>query len=108
MGGFLFIFTTMRHAKVDAEEILKAEKAKDDRQRSRKNGYSMMSQRDAAYARLRNFNGGDVIMQWHVPKEQREDGLGYSGVPDGMFSLKIGKELVVFDAEEFRKYLRWV
>lgn len=109
MGTFLFIFTTMRHAKTDVEEIVNAEKAKDARQHSRKNGYSMMDLRDAPFARLHNYNGNkDVIMEWHVPKEQREEGLGYSGVPDGMFTLKIGKELAVFDAEEFRRQLRWV
>ena len=87
---------------------MKAEKAKDDRRISRNNGYSMMDQRDAPFARLHNFNGSDVIMEWHVPKEQREEGLGYSGISSGMFSLKIGKELVMFDAEEFRRSLRWV
>lgn len=108
VSTFLFIFTTMRRSKVSAEEILKAEKAKDDRQRSRKNGYSMMSQRDAGWSRLRDYNGGrSVVMQWHTDREL-EPGEIRANIPDGKFTLLVNGELVAFDAEEFRRSLRWV
>jgi hypothetical protein len=98
----------MRHQKTSAEEILKAEKAVDDRRRSRSNGFEKMSERDAGHAKLHNYNGGEVRMLWHIPKDRREDGLVYSGIPDGMFGLELNDQLLVFDAEEFRRQLRWV
>jgi hypothetical protein len=98
----------MKRSKLTAEEIFKAEKAKDDRVESRKRGFSKMEERDASYRKLRNYKGGEVVMQWHIPDERREEGIAYSGVPEGMFILKSEKETLVFDAEEFRKALRWV
>lgn len=98
----------MRRAKLDADEIIAAEKAKDERQQSRKRGFSKMRERDASHARIRNLAGQDVIMQWNIPDENRDEGVAYLNIPDGLFALKVGKETAVFDAEEFRRSLRWV
>ncbi len=97
----------MRTAKLSEEDILRAEKAKDDRKRSRRRGYAKMEERDAGTARIRNYNGSEVRMLWHIPEDRREEGLCYSGVSDGMFILEFAGKKLVFDAEEFRKWLRW-
>lgn len=90
----------MQKSKMTTDEILAAEKAVDDRKQSRAQGFQMMDVRDQGTAVLSN----GVRIEWHVPKDRREDYVGYSGVPNGMFLLD-GK---VYDGEEFRRWLRWV
>ena len=94
----------MRKAKADENEILAVEKAKDDRRRQRARGFKMMDVRDSGWNR---FSNGTEIL-WYVPEERREEGVAYMQVPDGMFVLKIGNKTALFDAEEFRRSLRWV
>lgn len=86
----------MRQSRLTSEEIIKAEQEADERKRSRANGYSLMKVRDRGYAELRTYYSSPrAKMRW--------------GVDDSnFFELTIGKEKAVFDAEEFRKYLRWV
>lgn len=99
----------MKQSKLSGEEILAAEKAKDDRKQSRGRGFAKMDERDSGGAVLRDYNaGGPVLIYWHVPPERREDGVAYQHVPEGMFSLKVDNKIIAFDAEEFRRWLRWV
>lgn len=97
--SFAIYIYNMRHPKITTEEILEAEKSKDDRQRSRVKGFDKMKERDAGFGRLRDYQGKaqEIYLLW-----------GY----EGKFKLDIrlyGGETVelVLDAEEFRRYLRW-
>lgn len=113
----------MKTTKLSAEEIQAAEKAADDRRRSRSQGFVKRNERDAAVKVLSN----GVIMHWHVHKDQREesgdvlldDGTkikittyrGYN-IPEDSFLLEFRNkhgetETHMFDLEEFRKALRW-
>jgi hypothetical protein len=110
MGVFALYSQRMRRGSLSHEEIIKAEKAKDDRQRSRAKGFSKMHERDEGMALLSN----GARMLWPVPEvwsERSTEGIQTANrerVPEGMFVLKIGNESRLFDAEEFRKCLRWV
>lgn len=104
----------MRYSKLNAEEILKVEQAVDNRRRSRNKGYSKMKERDAGVAVL---NNGAVLMwpsppgvsEWvHPDTKEKITITMFSRAPEGMFRLKMGQEERLFDAEEFRRHLRWV
>lgn len=97
----------MRSSELSAE-ILKAEKAKDDRKRSRSRGFSKMAERDKGWQRLKN----GALVRWHVPTEWSEDMELPNGsviqvkdatVPPETFEID-GK---IFNAEELRRWLRW-
>lgn len=94
----------MRKSKLTTDEILAAEKAKDARKQSRSQGFKMMDVRDQGTAVMSN----GVRIEWHVPKDRREEYVGYSAVDDGHFVLTIDGKKRVFDGEEFRRWLRWV
>jgi hypothetical protein len=90
----------MRTDKLSAEEILKAEKVADDHKRGRAKGFEKMRERDANHGVLHEYIGKarEVHMLWGEP---------------GMFALDVrlygDKSVVlVFDADEFRRLLRWV
>lgn len=49
---------------------------------------------------LRNYGGGGrVTMEWDLSEES---------IRDQIFKLKIGDKEAYLDAEEFRRFLRWV
>jgi len=80
----------------EKKEILEA-----DRRTKRTKGFALMSVRDQGYARLRDYNQGEsVTMDWNIPGENK-------------FLLHLESNSkhdeinLVFDAEEFRKWLRW-
>lgn len=88
-----------RKTKLSYEEIEAAEKAADDRVRTRATGFQLMKERDSGFGHLLDHNHAvrDVWMLW---------GEG------GKFMLEIspysGKKLnIILDTEEFRKLLRW-
>ncbi len=86
----------MRKSKLEEDEVLKAEKAKDDRKQSRSLGFSKMRERDQKHARIRDLKQGkEVWLHW-----------GFNN-KDFMLEIKGGHTIVV-DAEEFRRWLRWV
>jgi hypothetical protein len=97
----------MRTSKLSIDEIVESEKAKDNRQRSRAKGFSKMHERDAGMVRLSN----GVLMMWPVPEPEFPD-KGIHVYPrrmeEGTFVLKLGNKTYLFDADEFRKSLRWV
>jgi hypothetical protein len=99
--------SNLRHGKLSADEVLRAEKARDDRIRSRNKGFAKMHERDEGMALLNN----GVLMLWPVVEPEASDkGVHVypRRVPEGKFVLKIGEETRLFDAEEFRSFLRWV
>ena len=75
---------------------------------NRNSGFRMMHFRDAGGAKITDQLGGDVIMEWHVPKDRRPEGRPYTNIPDGCFRIIINGQAALIDAEEFRKQLRWV
>lgn len=83
----------------EKEEMLEAA----NRER-RDTGFRKMEERDAGG----HYVTPEVLMEWHVPKDRRPDGVAYSNVPDGSFKLTINGQSAIIDAEEFRKSLRWV
>jgi hypothetical protein len=95
-----------RKANVSAEEILKAEKAKEARQKHRAKGFEKMKERDQGFARLRDRNKGrEIHFLWGYDPFMEDNNL---------FKLEIkGRNGdppmdLVLSAEEVRRYLRWV
>lgn len=93
----------MRKSQLTATEIQAAEEAQDNRRSSRRNGFSMMPERDRGWRRLKN---GTVIL-WHVPEEKREEWVVYQHVPEGHFALDINGKIYGFELDDFQKGLRW-
>lgn len=94
----------MRRSKLTADEIFDAEKAADDRTQTRKSGFAMAVNRDKGWQLL--TNGATIL--WPLNKELR-DGEARQYIPEGYFALRTPKgEFLLFDADEFRKWLRWV
>lgn len=89
----------MRKSKTTAAEIEAVELAADTRKRKRGEGFALMSVRDRGWKRLSN----GVLMEWQVDRPLEEYEVR-THVPNGMFKLD-GK---MYDADDFRKYLRWV
>lgn len=80
--------------------------AADERRRTRKMGFDKMHERDQAWRRLSN----GTTMLWHVPKDRHPIGLlgpVMPNVPEDKFALVINGKEILFDTEEFRKWLRW-
>ncbi len=107
-GHFFAIYIyNMRRGKLTSDEVLKAERARDDRLRSRKKGFSKMHERDAGMAVLDN----GVVMHWPVVEPEFPDKGIHTyprRIPEGTFVLEIEGQNYLFNAEEFRKCLRWV
>lgn len=94
------------------DDIMKAEQAADARRQNRAGGFSLMKDRDSGSHRLSN----GVMMYWHIPRPEEIPTQSYDGVeigvwpgspPPGHFALEIDGKKVVFDAEDFRHWLRW-
>lgn len=93
-----------RKGELTAEEVLAAEKAVDDRKQSRNRGFSMMKVRDRGAADLKDYAGhSQVRIEWAY--NRHVDAMG-------LFKLVIdrggNRNEIILDAEEFRKWLRWV
>jgi len=90
-----------------ADEIFEAEKAKETRQKHRERGFGGMKLRDQGAQVLSN----GVTMRWPVvDRDYPDDGVWVKprNIPEGKFLLEIDNKEIAFDAEEFRKWLRWV
>lgn len=94
----------MRKSNLTADDIWAAEKAADDRKRTRKTGLDMIPIRDQGATRLSN----GVLFGWSVPMDKREPGVAYPHVPEGHFVLEIDGKRHLFNADEFAKWTRWV
>lgn len=89
----------MRKSQRKAAEI-EAEELTDFRRRSKRNRVyrEIVPERERGWGRLKDYNKGtEVIMDWTPEK-----------FPDNHFGIKLAGKLVVLDAEELRRYLRWV
>ena len=86
----------MRQSKQTAQEIEQIERAEADQRSSRNRGLSMMEIRDRGWVNLSN----GIKMFWDA-----EDSPVM--VPGNHFLLQVGGRRYCFDAEEFRKWLRW-
>lgn len=96
----------MRKGKLSFSEIEAAEKAKDQRTQTHRKGFAKMKERDSGWSR---FNNG-TIMRWPTVEDKHELEEGetrMSPVPEGCFVLIINGQSALFDAEEFRRALRW-
>ena len=96
----------MRKSTLSKEEVA----AFDDFQKkeTRAAGLALIPVRDRGVAKL--SNGATVY--WHHPKREHEPVYGvttYSTprVADGQFGVEVDGKLVVFNAEELMKHLRW-
>jgi hypothetical protein len=90
----------MRKAPKSEQEIAEIEAA--ERQDRRKGGFGLMAIRDRGWGRMSN----GTVMVWHVDRE--DDGTLRHDVPDDHFMLIIDGKEKMFEAEEFRRWLRWV
>lgn len=62
--------------------------------------HDTMDERDTGYARLLDLkNRNRVEMYWTSDGQMHKDGV---------FSLRIGDKEAFLDAEQFRKFLRWI
>lgn len=91
-----------RTSRLTAAEIEAAEKAADERRRSRSSGFSLMHDRDKGWHWLSN----GALLQWHTDRQPLE-GEGITKVEPGKFLLTINGKTVEFDVDEFQKWLRW-
>lgn len=101
----------MIKTRLSEQEVAELDETK--QKESRKGGFKLMSVRDMGYHKLSN----GITIFWHHPKRESQPGKLPDGteiitiaspkVPVGKFGLKIDSKVVVFDTEEFRKFLRW-
>jgi len=108
----------MRHAPKSDQEKLEIEAA--ERTDRRKAGFDLMKVRDRGSGSVRDHSGSEVRIYWHVNDDELEEGEVRWNVPDGMFILETSSRYyeghpkytkgvtLVFDKEEFMKWLRWV
>lgn len=92
----------MKRTQLTGEEILKAEQAADARRKHRAGGFRLMKDRDAGSHRLSN----GVLMNWHTPKPEGENWI-WRYIPEDSFELEVDGKRILFDTEEFKKWLRW-
>lgn len=91
-----------RKANLTFEEIEKAELAADQRRENRAGGFSLMKDRDYGTRTLSN----GVTMNWHVPKPTEGDYV-WRYIPADSFELVVDGKKILFNTEEFQRWLRW-
>ena len=96
----------MRKSTLSEQEI--AEFDEFQKKEARNAGLALVPVRDRGVAKLSN----GVTVYWHHPKREHEEVNGittYSTprVADGKFGIEVDGKLVVFNAEELMKHLRW-
>lgn len=100
----------MRKSKLSAAEIAEMDETKQseaDQRKLRNTGYALMSVRDRGYKKL--SNGVTAIWHTKTPPTSTQNGweVTQGTIPDGTFGIKTNDEIILFDAEELSKYLRW-
>ncbi len=95
----------MRLGSHTADEMFEAEKAADDRRKSRRAGFDKMLERDSVMHRLSN----GAMMLWSVdPKQVKlQAGGTWPNIPEDMFVLVIDGKEHYFNTDEFKKWIRW-
>lgn len=96
----------MRQSTYSQAEVADLDEFK--RKETRKGGLDLIPVRDRGVARLSN----GTTVYWHHPKRETETVNGVSmvinpKVPDNHFGIEIDGKLVIFNAEELMKHLRW-
>ncbi len=95
----------MRLGTHTSDEMFAAEKAADDRRKSRQTGFTKMLERDSVMHRLSD----GTIMMWSVdPKMVKTPPGGtWPNIPEDKFVLVIDGKEHYFNTDEFKKWLRW-
>lgn len=93
----------MRQSTQKVADIEEAELAADKRKVARGTGFSMMEIRDRGWSRFKN----GVVMEWHVDPSKYREGVAYTHIPAGHFVLSIKDQRILFDVDDFQKFLRW-
>ena len=99
----------MKTSKYKAHEIREIEEA--NARNARKGGFALMPVRDQGRAKLEN----GLTVHWHTNNPPtnvfEHDGsvieVSQSTIPEGKFGLEFKDEMVVMDAEELQRWLRW-
>lgn len=91
-----------RRTQLTGGEILEAEKAAEARKQQRGSGFRLMKDRDAGSHRLSN----GVMMNWHTPKPEGDNWI-WRYVPEDSFELEINGKRVLFNTDEFKRWIRW-
>lgn len=95
----------MRKSTLSAQEVAEMDETK--QKQTRKSGFKLMSVRDRGHKKL--SNGATVL--WHTNNPETHSLNGYeiteSTIPNGMFGVKFKDEIILFNAEELSKFLRW-
>jgi hypothetical protein len=94
--------TDTERAAIEKEEISEYEQRE-----LRGSGYALMHVRDRGYGTMRDANGKEVVLEWFIRDELREDGKPYRNLPPNHFAIKVGSEEVVLYKEVFQKIYRW-
>lgn len=90
----------MRKSTQTAQELLQIEMEADNRRRSRAKGFAKMKERDEGWARLHEYHhNADIKMRWD---------LNDQAVVDNKFALVVNGRQYILDAEEVRRWLRWI
>ena len=77
-----------------------AEIARDNRRQRRNRAFNFMSDvRDRGWTQLGELRGNEVVMVWGVKDELSND---------NKFKLLVNGTELILDAEEVRKWIRWV
>lgn len=103
-------FIMARTGKLTTDEILKAEKAKEDRKAHRAAGFEKMKERDAGYALIldRGSDTSIVQMLWGGSLSEEADNAGLFALEISPNKHNSNKIKLLINAEELRKHLRWV
>lgn len=93
-----------RQSKLTSAEIAELELSEAERKAIRNTGYQKMKERDLGYGRVRDYNQGkEVWVDWRMSREDEQSQL---------FKMVVGtgkeKTIIVLDAEQMRRHLRWV
>lgn len=88
----------MRRSKLKAAEIEAQELADNQRKQNRRNGMSLMPERDQGWGKLSN---GQVI-EWPVDAPLQEL-VPRRVIPNGQVVI----DEIFYDVDELRRYLRW-
>lgn len=97
----------MRNTSLSSQEIEELDSF--NKQQTRKTGLDLIPVKERGFAQL--SNGAKVY--WHHTtrdSEVSEDGIvtvASPRVPDNHFGIEFNGELITFNSEELRKWLRW-
>lgn len=96
----------MRKTTYSEQEV--AELDQFNKAQTRKGGVALIPVRDRGVAKLSN----DVVVYWNHPARETEEVNGVSmvikpRVPDNHFGIEVDGKMIVFNAEELMRYLRW-